>query len=208
MRLWPRRPLPRFALRALLWLALLLLLPGTREVYVPAFHAQANALFRVFGPERAVRLSAPEDASDGSDTRMVGFDRGRLEPRFEARFPIFGRSFAPVAGVAALILAMPLPLWRRLAALVAGVLALQAFALALTAFLAWTAFGAADAGAETQQAWQRASRMARELFNQELPRLIVVLLVWAVLTQPGRSLSGRAGAAARAPVAPAPSRKD
>lgn len=193
MRLGPRRPLPRFALRALFWMVLLVAVPGTRDPYVRCFHAQANALFRSFGPDRAVRLSTPEPAQDGSDTRMVGFDRGRIEPRFEARFSIYGRAYWPVAGVAALILATPLPLRRRLLSLAAGVLTLQVFALGLTALLALTAFAAADATPESAERWQRASRVAQELFNQELPRCVVVLLVWALLTQPGRSLGARAG---------------
>jgi hypothetical protein len=201
VRLGPSRPLPRFALLALLTLSLLVAIPfafpGARAACVRAFHAQANLLFRSFGNERAVRLSAPEPAQGASDTRMVGFDRGRIEPRFEARFSIFWRSTLPVAAVAALILATPLPWRRRLLALGIGVLVLHAHALALTALLAVSAFGSADATPANAVAWGRVSRVAQQLFNQELPRCIVVLLVWALLTQPGHAFAA-AGAAPNA----------
>ena len=201
MRRAPARPIPRFAIGAACWLALglglPLALPALRGPYVRAVHAQANFAFGAFGPERAVRLSAPEARGDGSDTRMVGYERSRIEPRFEAHFSIFWRSYAPIACLAALVLATPLPWRRRLVALAIGAGAQQALALALTALLAAAAFRSADAAPELADATRRLSRVAHQLFNQELPRGIFVLLVWALLTQPGRALASRAGRAPR-----------
>jgi hypothetical protein len=186
-----RRRLRRALLGAVAWLsagvAVPLALPAARAAYVAGFHAQANAAFRLFGPERGVRLSPPRDASNVSDTRMVGFERSRMDPVFEAHFSIFWRAYAPQAAFAALVLATPLARRRKLLAAGVGLVALQGLAIGLTALLAQAAFGSASAA--TASGAERLSRIARELFNQELPRAIVVLLLWALLCQPGRAFA-------------------
>jgi hypothetical protein len=190
-----RRALLVAALALGVGIALPAALPSARVAYVEAFHAQANLALRSFGPERGVRLSAPRAVEDPSDTRMVGFERSRMDAVFEAHFSIFWRAYAPQVAFAALVLGTPIERRRRWLAALTGIALLQLLAIGLTALLAQAAFGSASAAGS--EGADRLSRIARELFNQELPRAIVVLLLWALLCQPGRAFATRSGGALR-----------
>jgi hypothetical protein len=189
-----RKPIHVFALQAAALVLACVWLPQPRLAYPRLFHAQVNALSRAaggFGSVRALHLSLPEERRDGSDTEMRGFDRRRIEPRWSARFKIFGRGYWPVAAVVALVLATPLPWHRRLAAAVGGALLANAFTLAQVALLAIALFGTADAAPGAAARWLRFRSVAENLFNSELPRLGAILVAWALVASPGRRLDLR-----------------
>jgi hypothetical protein len=190
-----RKPIHVFALQAA---ALILLafawLPQPKALYPRLFHAQVNGLSWALGPlgaSRALHLALPESRRDGSDTEMRGFDRRRIEPRWTARFKIFGRGYWPLVAVVALVLATPLPWTRRLAAALAGALLVNAFTLAQMSALAVTLFGSTEAAAAAAEGWSRARSVAEHLFNSELPRLGAILVAWALVAAPGRRLDAR-----------------
>jgi len=173
-------------------------MPGAKEAYPAAFHAQANFFFGVFGGERVVRLSAPQDNWDGADTKMAGYQRGRFEPRFTARYIIAERGYWPLVIVAVMAIATPLPLLQRVFGLVIGVLLINAFTLLQVASLAFVSYGVAASGGESE-AWNQASTAATGIFNSEIPRFVSVLLVWALVARPAKTLEmSSAGASLRA----------
>ena len=186
-----RKPIHVFALQATALLIAVIWLPEQKLLYPRLFHAQVNGLSHALGQlgaSRALHLSLPESRRDGSDTEMRGFDRRRIEPRWSARFKIFGRGYWPVAAVVALVLATPLPWWRRALAALGGALLVNAFTLAQVLALAVAFFGSAESAAGAAAGWSRARSVAEHLFNSELPRLGAILVAWALVAAPGRRL--------------------
>jgi len=174
-----------------LHVALLLLaaawLPATKDAYPGAFHAQANFFFNLFGGPRVVRLAEPLDKADGSDTKMAGYQRGRFEPRFTARYVIAERGYWPLVIVAAMLIATPLPLRQRVFRFVIGVVLINAFTLSQVASLAFISFRVAESGGESG-VWNQASTAATGIFNSEMPRVVFVLLVWALAARPAKTI--------------------
>ena len=175
-----------FALHVAVLLLAAAWLPGTRQAYPAVFHTQANFILNLFGGERIVRLSEPL-RSRVSDTKMAGYQRGRFEPRFTARYNIAERGYWPLVIVAAMVIATPLPLLQRALALTIGVFLINAFTLMQVASLAFVSFRLADAGGESE-VWRRASTAATGIFNSELPRVVAVLLMWAIVARPAKTI--------------------
>jgi hypothetical protein len=189
-----RKPIHVFALQAAALILACAWLPQPKALYPRLFHAQVNGLSQALGTlgaSRALHLALPESRRDGSDTEMRGFDRRRIEPRWTARFKIFGRGYWPLVAVVALVLATPLPWTRRLPAALAGALLVNAFTLAQMTALAIALFGSAEAGPAAAEGWSRARSVAENLFNSELPRLGAILVAWAVVAAPSRRLDLR-----------------
>jgi hypothetical protein len=199
-----RKPILVFALQVAALLLALVWLPQPRLSYARLFHAQANLLSQALsglGQPRAVRLVVPASRRDGSDTEMLGLDRRHVEPRWTARFKIFARGYWPVVAVLALVLATPLPWWRRAAAALLGALLVNAFTLTQVAALAVATFGSAESGPGAGEGWSRARTVAEHFFNSELPRHAAILMAWAVVAAPGRHLDLRGWARAADPEA-------
>ena len=179
-----------FALQVALLLFAVASAPGAKDAYPAAFHEQANFLFNLFGGERVVRLSAPSGITHGADTKMTGFRRGHVEPRFTARYDIAQRGYWPLVIVAAMMIATPFPLLRRAFALVIAVALINAFTLSQVASLAFVSFRLAESGGESE-VWQRASTAATGIFNSEIPRVVAVLLVWTLCALPAKTIDMR-----------------
>ncbi len=181
-----RKSIHLFALHVAVLLLVAAWLPGAKKKAYPAvFHAEANFVFNVFGGEQVVRFSKAAKG-DGSDTKMAGYERGRFEPRFTARYKISERGYWPLVIVAAMVIATPLPLLQRASALVIGMALINAFTLMQVGSLVFVSYRVA-AGDEAVF-WQHASSAATGIFNSEIPRIVAVLLVWALVARPAKTI--------------------
>jgi hypothetical protein len=86
-----------------------------------------------------------------------------------------------------MVIATPLPLLQRAGALLIGVVLINAFTLLQVAMLAYVSFRVAASGGDSEE-WQRASVAASGIFNSELPRVVAVLLMWALVARPGKTI--------------------
>jgi hypothetical protein len=182
-----RKSLVVFAVHAVLLYLVLAHVPGTKSSYPALFHAEANTVFGLFAGDTAVRLGPPVDTADGSDTLMRGLQRGRLEPRWTARFVIHERGYWALAAVVAMVLATPLPPRRRLVAAATAALLVNLFTLAQVGALAYVSFQAVAATAQSASAARTVAAM-QGTFNSEMPRVAAVLFVSAMVARPARTL--------------------
>ena len=133
----------------------------------------------------------PEIGARGQErllaSRAVVVGCGALGSFFTARYNIAERGYWPLVIVAAMVIATPLPLLQRALALTIGVFLINAFTLMQVASLAFVSFRLADAGGESE-VWRRASTAATGIFNSELPRVVAVLLMWAIVARPAKTI--------------------
>ncbi len=163
--------------------------PGARQVYPELFHKEANFVFQAFGGGRTVHLVRPNDEVDAADTKMTGYEQGRFEPSFSARFKIYERGYWPLVCVVAMVLATPLPLLQRLLALLAAVALSSALMLLQVGAVAFASFGLASGGADSEL-WSRVFGAAEGIFNSVIPRPAAVLLIWAAVARPSKTIDG------------------
>jgi hypothetical protein len=183
-----RKSVHVFLLHAAFLLALIGVLPGSREIYPRVFHAVGNSVLRSMGDGLSVRFDwiAPSSRADSADTRMLGRQVGKLEYRWKAVYSSYRRAFWPMATLAALTLATPMSRRRLAAALFLGFLLFNALFVLQVAALSQVLFGAtADA---SWQAWHRVMPVARAMFNSPITNCSVVFLLWAWLAKPARGI--------------------
>ncbi len=193
----PRRPLGPFLLVALAIGALLIAaswVPGVTEGYLGLLRAQAGLAYAPFDGDLEARLEPPgPDADAWADTLLVGIHRPTGARAFEVSVPMWRRGFLPTAVLAALVLATPIAWRRRVLALVAGLVLLDAFVLAQLGIMAWAIVGQITAASpEDRVWWERASLVAAGSFSSRTPIVAATLLVWTAVARPGRALDLRA----------------
>ena len=100
--------------------------PGLQRTYTAIYRAAANSVFGSFGPDGKVRFRPLADGHRKKDTEIVLYRRGLLvAPKFEHSALMVG--YLPTIEVVALILATPIPWFRRCKALLWGMFAVHAF---------------------------------------------------------------------------------
>ena len=186
-----RKPVHVFLLHAAFLLALIGLLPGSREIYPHVFQTAGNTLLGSMGDGRSVRFQwiDPSLRTDAADTRMLGREVGKLEYRWRGVYSSHRRGFWPSATFAALLLATPMSRRRLAVTLPLGVLLFNVFFMLQVAAFAWVLFGAT--GSTAGASWlasERAVDLAREMFNSPIGNFSFVFLLWAWLANPARGL--------------------
>ncbi len=116
-----------FFLRLLALYALLVApWPGWAATYARGYRAAGDWLFGNFGGDGVVRFEPPERRKEQVDTQItIGNRRTRGKPQtadHSARLT----GYLPTALLAALVLATPVPWWRRLVALAVGLVLVHA----------------------------------------------------------------------------------
>jgi len=185
-----RKPVHIFLLHAAFFLALIGVLPGSRDIYPRAFHAVGNTLLGSMGG-LSVRFEwiDPSLRNDAADTRMFGREAGRPEYRWRALYNGYWRGFWPSAVFAALALATPMSRRRLAVTLPLGVLLFNAFFVLQVAAFAWVLFSATGpAAADSWAASPRVVPLAREMFNSPIGNFAAVFLLWAWLGHPARGI--------------------
>ncbi len=186
-----RKPVHIFLLHAAFLLALIGVLPGSRDIYPRAFHAAGNALLGSMGDGLSVRFQwiDPSLRADASDTQMFGREAGRLKYRWRAVYSGYRRGFWPMAAFVALALATPMSRRRLAVALSLGVLLFNAFFVLQVAALAWVLFSVTGpAAADSWAVSPRVVPLARAMFNSPIGNFATVFLLWAWLAHPARGI--------------------
>jgi hypothetical protein len=186
-----RKPVQIFVVHAAFLLALIAVVPGSRDIYPRVFHSAGNALLDPMGRGLSVRFKwiDPSQRADSADTRMIGRQVGRLDYRWRAKYSGYRRGFWPSAVFAALVLATPMSRRRLAAVLPLGLLLFNAFFLLQVAALAWVLFSATDtaaAGSWLASPW--VMPLAREMFNSPIGNFAAVFLLWAWLARPAQGI--------------------
>jgi hypothetical protein len=186
-----RKPVHVFLLHAAFLLALIGVLPGSREIYPRVFHAAGNTLLGSMGDGLSVRFQwiDPSLRADAADTRMLGREAGKLDYLGRGVYSSHRRGFWPSATFAALMLATPMSRRRLALRLPLGLLLFNAFFVLQVAAFAWVLFGAT--GSTAGASWAASERvvpLAREMFNSPIGNFSFVFLVWAWLANPARGL--------------------
>jgi len=206
-----RKPIPVFAVQAALIGVALVFLPGVSHVYPKLFNAHANVVFQWFGEGRQLRFKTLPEGSrkDGSDSRMSGFGPRSARSEWRLIYRIQSRGWWPTAILIGMILATPLPLRRRIGALLGGLVLLDALLLARLAATAAVMYGAS--APKPDPVYERLLEPVVESFNSWVPPAMSVLFTWVVVCRPGgfidarsgwlASLLGRSGRRAAAPPA-------
>lgn len=160
--------------------------------YPTVFNAHANFVFQWFGKDRYLRFKTlpPEIRKDRADSRMTGHGPRSNRSQWRLIYRITSRGWWPTAFLIGMILATPLPWRRRLLALVAGVVILDALILARLASMAAALFGASEP--VPVEAWVRALDPLTESFNSWVPPVVSILIAWVAVAKPARTVDVRA----------------
>jgi hypothetical protein len=171
----------------------LVFLPGVSQVYPKLFNDHANLVFQWFGEGRQVRFKTLPEGSrkDGSDSRMSGFGPQHSRSEWRLIYRIQSRGWWPTAMLIAMILVTPLPLRRRIGALLAGIVLLDVLLLSRLAATAGVMFGAS--GPRPDELYQRLFGPVVESFNSWVPPAMSVLFTWVVVCRPATAIDVRAG---------------
>ena len=186
-----RKPVHVFLLHAAFFLAFFGALPGSREIYPPAFHAVGNTLLGSLGDGLSVRFDSvdPSSRADAADTRMLGRQAGSLTVRWRGMYSSHRRGFWPSASFVALMLATPMSRRRLAAALPLGLLLFHVLFMFQVTALAWVLFGATGPVGDASSAmWSRVVPVAGAMFNSPITNFSVVFLLWAWLANPARGI--------------------
>jgi hypothetical protein len=211
-----RKAIPEFLLHVAFLVTLCALIPGTREAVPTAVHAVGNAMLGSLSDGRSVRLKPPgaETRRGRADTDMLGRKAGRIEYEWRVTFSSYRRLFWPMATLAALILATPMPRRRLAWALPIPLVALFAFFMLEVAAFASVLNGAKQPVVAGQSSlWRDLVPVSEAMFNSPITNFSAVFLLWAAFAAPTRGLDtdglqatlrrllgpGRAGPASTAP---------
>lgn len=186
-----RKPVHVFLLHAAFFLALIGVLPGSREIYPRAFQLAGNTLLGSLGDGLSVRFDwvAPWRRADAADTRMIGREAGRSKYRWRAVYSVHRRGFWPLASFVALVLATPMSRRRLAAALPLGLLLFHVLFLFQVAVFVKVLFAATGPpGDAVWAASRRVVPVARAMFNSPITNFSIVFLLWAWLANPARGI--------------------
>ena len=140
----PYSPLKKFLVRfALVYVLLLLPWPGLRETYSAYFRVLGSMVFSTENERCEVSFEIPEqNLPRPRDTRIVIVNKALMNydgsgPVRNLDFDAHAVGWRPIALLAALIFATPLPLGRRIRALAFGTLGIHAFLIVFLAVGIW-----------------------------------------------------------------------
>ncbi|MCA9509076.1 MAG: hypothetical protein KC560_00120, partial [Myxococcales bacterium] len=192
-----RKPIPTFLLHAAFAALLFWVLPSLDAVYGYAYKEAGNAAFG--HPSRAVRVEyawvPPGERSTPGEIAMSGYVAGRDRAVWQSTYSVRDRGYQPTALLVALVLATPMATRRRIAACVLGGLALNAFFLAQSGFLAASSFAAASEElVPLGAALAAAFPVVKAFFGSPIVRYSAVFATWVVAAQPTRGLDVDAAA--------------
>lgn len=100
--------------------------PGLQQAYAATYRAAGNWVFGSFGPNGRVRFRPLADGQQKKDTEIVLYRRGSLTGA-KIKHSALMVGYLPTVEVIALILATPIPWFRRCKAFLWGMLAVNAF---------------------------------------------------------------------------------
>lgn len=122
-----RKGILRFPLTLALFYGLLVVIwPGVRGVYGTCYRAAANTVFRSFGSDGLVSFRPSPDQRGKLDTQIaIRNRRSPIEGTFSHDVHLTG--YLPAAILLALTLASPIPLPRKLRALLLGLILIHLF---------------------------------------------------------------------------------
>lgn len=186
-----RKRVPTFLLHVAFLVALAAVLPGTREATPRPVHAVGNALLGSLSEGRSVRFESPsgETRRGRADTNMLGRKEGQLKYDWRVTFSSYRRLFWPLATLAALVLATPMPRRRLAVALPVSLLAMFAFFMLQLALFAAVLTGAKQpVAAGGSSLWRDALPITEAMFNSPITNFSLVFLLWAALSAPNRGL--------------------
>lgn len=186
-----RKAIPTFLLHVAFLVTLSAFLPGTREATPRAVHAIGNALLGSLSDGRSVRFETPdaETRRGRADTTMLGRKSGQLKYEWRLTFSSYRRLFWPLATLAALILATPMPRRRLAWALPIPLIALFAFYMLEVVLLAAVFNGAKQPVAAGQSSlWRELVPIAEAMFNSPITNFSAVFLLWAAFAAPTRGI--------------------
>lgn len=203
-----RKPVSVFAVQAALIGIVLIALPGVSEVFPKLWNEHANLVFQWFGEGRRLHFKTlPEGTrKDGSDSRMSGYGPSHPKAQWRLIYRIESRGWWPTAMLIGMVVVTPLPLRRRVGALLAGLLVLDALLLARIAAIAGVMYGAS--GPKPDEFSERILGPVIESFNSWLPPAMSVLLAWVIVCRPSQTIdlhaawfASRRGRGGRRPTA-------
>lgn len=184
------KPVGLFALQALVLTLLIGFWPTPREAYPPLFHAHANALLAWTGsPELRLEVPAP-GSGPPTDTVLVASSGPGEAPSWRSWFSVGRLGWWPSAALVALLLATPLSSARRAAAIVVGLVALDALALTrIGVEILYASHELAHGpGEPASGAWHLLLRVGSESLTATIPSAAAVLVCWVWLASPWRTI--------------------
>ena len=172
-----RKSVSTFLLHVAFLVTLIAFIPGTRETTAAAVHAVGNAMFGSLSEGHSVRFKPPDVATrrGRADTNMLGRTAGTLENEWRVTFSSYRRLFWPLATLAALMLATPMPRRRLAWALPIPLAVFFAFFMLELALFATVVNGARRPVVEA-------------MFNSPITNFSLIFLLWAMFGAPMRGI--------------------
>jgi hypothetical protein len=186
-----RKPVPAFLLHVAFFVALVAFIPGTREATSQAVHSIGNELLGSTFEGRSLRFEPPdaETRRGRADTNMLGRTPGRLKYDWRVTFSSYRRLFWPLATLAALILATPMPRRRLAWALPIPLLVFFAFFMLELWVFATVVNGAKQPVAAGESSlWRDLLPIVEAMFNSPITNFSLIFLLWAMFAAPTRGL--------------------
>jgi hypothetical protein len=173
------------------FVTLIAFVPGTREVTQRAVHAVGNAMLGSLSEGRSVHFEPPDSETrrGRADTNMLGRTAGRLKYEWRVTFSSYRRLFWPLATLAALMLATPMPRRRRAWALPIPLAVFFAFYMLELALFATVVNGARQAIAAGEPSlWRDLLPIVEAMFNSPITNFSVIFLLWVAFAAPTRGI--------------------
>lgn len=186
-----RKRVPTFLLHVAFLVALAAVLPGTRDVTPRAVHAVGNALLGSLSEGRSVHFETPssETRRGRADTNMLGRTEGRLKYDWRVTFSSYRRLFWPLATLAALVIATPMPRRRLTWALPVSLVLMFASFMVQVVLFASVVNGAKQPVVEGESTlWRDLMPITEAMFNSPITNFSLVFLLWAAFAAPTRGL--------------------
>jgi hypothetical protein len=186
-----RKPVPVFLLHVAFFVALIAFIPGTRDATSHVVHSIGNVLLGGASEGRSVRFEPPdaETRRGRADTNMLGRTPGRLKYDWRVTFSSYRRLFWPLATLAALILATPMPRRRLAWALPIPLVVFFAFFMLELVVFATVVNGAKQPVAAGESSlWRDLLPIVEAMFNSPITNFSLIFLMWAMFAAPTRGL--------------------
>jgi hypothetical protein len=188
----PRKPIALFAVQAFLLSLLIGWWPTPRALYPELVRVHVGPLLDATSSQHVALRANPGDAADG-ETVMEGFRQGERTPRWRAELSTLHIGWWPTAVLLALVLATPMRTRRRLFALGAALLWVEAYLLIrLAAGAAYAGYEARFGPGEPPSGAAHALlRTGAEVLEANGVQIAVVLIGYVVVARPAGALDTR-----------------
>jgi hypothetical protein len=187
-----RKTVPAFLLHVAFFVAVIAFIPGTRDITSHAVHSVGNAMLGSPSEgRRSVHFERPdaETRRARADTNMLGRTTGRLKYDWRVTFSSYRRLFWPLATLAGLILATPMPRRRLAWALPIPMVVFFAFFMLELLLFATVINGAKrPVVAGDSSLWRELLPIVEAMFNSPITNFSLTFLLWAMFAAPTRGL--------------------